>query len=204
MWISSVILGALGLVPGFPFLPFLLLGRRHRQRRRTSRARPEVAAADGRAAWRRRAAPTLAEPAAQMRELLAVEPLEVEVGYALVPLVDEKQHGDLLQRIGIMRKQVALELGIIVPPARIRDNIQLPATEYAIKLRGIKVAGGEVMPRHLLALNTSGSTRRARRRADHRSELRHSRRVDLARPAGRGGSGWLRRGRGRRRCCPPT
>ena len=64
---------------------------------------------------------------------------------------------DLLQRIGIMRKQLALELGIIVPPARIRDNIQLPATEYAIKLRGVKVASGEVLPRYLLALNTSGS-----------------------------------------------
>jgi len=54
-----------------------------------------------------------------------------------------------------MRKQLALELGIIIPPARIRDNIQLPATEYAIKLRGVRVAGGEVLPRYLLALDTT-------------------------------------------------
>ncbi len=155
MWISSVILGALGLVPGFPFLPFAALAAATASVAYLSR-RPDVAAPTS--APVAPSGPEPVEPAAQIRELLAVEPLEVEVGYALVPLVDEKQHGDLLQRIGIMRKQVALELGIIVPPARIRDNIQLPATEYAIKLRGIKVAGGEVMPRHLLALNTSGTT----------------------------------------------
>jgi flagellar biosynthesis protein FlhA len=82
----------------------------------------------------------------------------LEVGYALVPLVDESQRGDLLRRIGLMRKQVALELGIIVPPVRVRDNIQLPATEYAIKLRGVRVARGEVMPQYLLALNTGNTT----------------------------------------------
>jgi len=91
-----------------------------------------------------------------IKDLLQVEPLEVEVGYALVPLVDEAQKGDLLQRIGLMRKQLAVEMGIIVPPARIRDNIQLPATEYAIKLRGVRVATGEVLPRYLLALDTTG------------------------------------------------
>jgi flagellar biosynthesis protein FlhA len=91
-----------------------------------------------------------------IKDLMQVEPLEVEVGYALVPLVDEAQKGDLLQRIGLMRKQLAVEMGIIVPPARIRDNIQLPATEYAIKLRGVRVATGEVLPRYLLALDTTG------------------------------------------------
>ena len=156
MWISAGILAALSAVPGFPFLPFMLMAV----------ATASVAWFSRAAAAKANAAPAVepaagaadaAGPAEQMRELLAIEPLELEVGYALVPLVDEAQHGDLLQRIGIMRKQVAMELGIIVPPARIRDNIQLPATEYAIKLRGIKVAGGEVMPRHLLALNTTGS-----------------------------------------------
>jgi flagellar biosynthesis protein FlhA len=75
---------------------------------------------------------------------------------ALIGLVDESQGGDLLQRIGIMRRQVAIELGMVVPSARIRDNVQLAPTEYAIKLRGVKVAGGEVMPRYLLALDTTG------------------------------------------------
>ena len=156
MWISSAILAALGLVPGFPLLPFIVLAGATSSVAWLSRGVSDGVAPTAPAASPKPAEP--AEPAAQIRELLAVEPLEVEVGYALVPLVDASQQGDLLQRIGIMRKQVALELGIIVPPARIRDNIQLPATEYVIKLRGIKVAGGEVMPRHLLALNTSGST----------------------------------------------
>jgi flagellar biosynthesis protein FlhA len=156
MWISSAILGALGLVPGFPLLPFAALAGATASVAYLSR-KPQMDAPSA-LPVPAAAGPEPVEPVAQIKELLAVEPLEVEVGYALVPLVDEKQHGDLLQRIGIMRKQVALELGIIVPPARIRDNIQLPATEYAIKLRGIKVAGGEVMPRHLLALNTSGTT----------------------------------------------
>ena len=91
-----------------------------------------------------------------LRELLAVEPLELEIGYALIPLVDEGQGGDLLQRIGVLRKQLAYEMGMIVPPVRVRDNIQLAANEYAIKLRGVRVAGGELLPRSLMALNTSG------------------------------------------------
>ena len=93
---------------------------------------------------------------APLHELLAVEPLELEIGYALVPLVGEKEEGDLLQRIGIMRKQLALELGMVIPPTRIRDNVQLSANEYVIKLRGIRVASGELMPRHLLALDMNG------------------------------------------------
>ncbi|HEU4587356.1 MAG TPA: flagellar biosynthesis protein FlhA [Gemmatimonadales bacterium] len=160
MWVSSGILATLALVPGFPLPPFILLagvagtiawqaGKRARAAATTTSAAPppsRPSAAD--------------EPKAQMKELMAVEPLELEIGYALVPMVDEAQQGDLLQRIGLMRKQVAVELGIIVPPARIRDNIQLPATEYAIKMRGVKVAGGEIMPRYLLALNTTGVSAR--------------------------------------------
>jgi flagellar biosynthesis protein FlhA len=90
-------------------------------------------------------------------ELLAVEPLEAEIGYALVPLVDEGQQGDLLQRVRVMRKQLAFELGVMVPAVRIRDNIQLPSNDYVIRLRGARVASGALMPRHLLALNTTGT-----------------------------------------------
>jgi flagellar biosynthesis protein FlhA len=155
MFIAAGLLGIFAIVPGLPTLPFLLLalvaggiGIYARARQVKVRTAAEVARAPG-----------PAEPARTppMKELLAVEPLEVEIGYALVPLVDEAQQGDLLKRISLTRQKLAMELGIIVPPARIRDNIQLPATEYAIKLRGIRVAGGEVMPRFLLALNTSGT-----------------------------------------------
>lgn len=156
LWISAGVLGVMGLVPGFPFLPFTLLAGVTGGLAYVAARRPAPAAAPE-AAPAPAAAP---DPQQQMKELLVVEPLEIEIGYALVPLVDEGQQGDLLQRIGIMRKQVAVELGIIVPPARIRDNIQLPATAYAIKLRGVRVAQGELLPKYLLALNTSGATAR--------------------------------------------
>jgi flagellar biosynthesis protein FlhA len=154
LWISGIILLILGLVPGFPLLPFLLLasllgGTAYMVRARTARTpKPEALV---------QTKPSAAPESAPIKDLLQVEPLEIEVGYALVPLVDESQKGDLLQRIALMRKQLAVELGIIVPPARIRDNIQLPATEYCIKLRGVRVASGEVLPRYLLALDTTGA-----------------------------------------------
>ena len=153
LWMSSAIIGLLGIVPGFPFLPFFTLAAAlaavaYLVRAREARARIPQAVVQARPVGKPEGAP--------ITDLLQVEPLEVEVGYALVPLVDEAQKGDLLQRIGLLRKQLALELGIIVPPARIRDNIQLPATEYAIKLRGVRVASGEVLPRYLLALDTTG------------------------------------------------
>lgn len=155
LMIAGSILGVFALVPGLPTAPFLLLG--------------VMAAAGGlvlrgRAAAHRAAAeagkPAAAETPAvsPIRDLLAVEPLELELGYALVPLVDETTQGDLLKRISLTRQKLALELGIIVPPARVRDNIQLPATEYALKLRGVRVGGGEVMPRFLLAIDTGNAT----------------------------------------------
>jgi len=153
LWMSAAIIGLLGVVPGFPFLPFATLagglgGVAYMVRQKVEREKAPEATVITK--------PQAKPESAPIKDLLAVEPLEVEVGYALVPLVDESQKGDLLQRIGLMRKQLALEMGIIVPPARIRDNIQLPATEYAIKLRGVRVAGGEVLPRYLLALDTAG------------------------------------------------
>ena len=91
-----------------------------------------------------------------MKDLLQIDPIELEVGYALIPLVDEGQGGDLLERIGLLRKQAALELGVLVPAVRIRDDVRLPANEYVIKLRGSQIARAEVMPRFVLALDTGG------------------------------------------------
>jgi len=89
-----------------------------------------------------------------MQDLLQIDPIELEVGYALIPLVDERQGGDLLERIALLRKQSALELGMLIPQIRIRDDVRLPANEYVIKLRGSEIARAEVMPRFLLALDT--------------------------------------------------
>jgi flagellar biosynthesis protein FlhA len=159
LWTAAGILALFGLVPGLPFAPFLTLaaasgglawwaGRRRREAERDAEAEHAPAGSDT-------AAPTGA-PA--MREVLAVEPLELEIGYALIPLVDESQGGDLLQRVSILRKQLAFELGLVVPAVRVRDNIQLGSQEYVVRMRGVRVAAGEILPRHLLALDTGATT----------------------------------------------
>ena len=156
MYIAAGILVTFGLVPGLPAIPFLLLSGLSAGAGYLVQAGILKAAEEDDRVRAAEASP--AQPAqSPMKDLLAVEPLEVELGYALVPLVDESQGGDLLKRVSLTRQKLAMELGIVVPPARVRDNIQLPATEYTIKLRGIRVATGEVMPRFLLALNTSGN-----------------------------------------------
>lgn len=85
--------------------------------------------------------------------LIHVEPVEFEFGYALIPIVDSKQGGDLLDRVVMIRRQLAIELGLVVPVIRLRDNIQLKPSEYVIKIRGVEVAGGELMMGHWLAMS---------------------------------------------------
>lgn len=85
--------------------------------------------------------------------LLQVDPIEFEFGYGLIPLADTSQGGDLLDRIVMIRRQLALELGIVVPIVRIRDNIQLKPNEYRIKLKGEEVARGEILLDHYLAMS---------------------------------------------------
>jgi flagellar biosynthesis protein FlhA len=90
--------------------------------------------------------------------LLSVDPLEVEIGYALIPLVDPEQGGDLLERITMIRRQMALEMGLIVPPIRIRDNMQLRPNQYVIKIKGVEVAGASVRVDQFLAMNPGTAT----------------------------------------------
>ena len=94
----------------------------------------------------------------EMESLLRVDPMELEVGYGLIRLVDPKQGGDLLERVALIRKQLAGELGIMVPPIRIRDNMQLGPNEYRIKVRGNKVAGGTAIPEQYLAMDSGVTT----------------------------------------------
>jgi flagellar biosynthesis protein FlhA len=152
MYIAGAVMGGFALVPGLPKIPFFLLGGGIGALGRLA------ATAEKKRAERDHAASIAAQPAAPaadpMTDLLQIDPIELEVGYALIPLVDEKQGGDLLDRISMLRKQAAQELGILVPAIRIRDDIRLPANEYVIKLRGAEIARGEVMPRFLLALDT--------------------------------------------------
>ena len=91
--------------------------------------------------------------------LISVEPMEVEIGYGLIPLADESSGGDLLQRITSVRRQCAIEMGIVVQPIRIRDNLQLKTNEYVIKIRGTVLAKSELMPSMLLCMDpTNGES----------------------------------------------
>ncbi|MEA3320123.1 MAG: flagellar biosynthesis protein FlhA [Bacillota bacterium] len=85
--------------------------------------------------------------------LLSVDPVEFEFGYGLIPLADSKQGGDLLDRIVMIRRQLALELGLVIPVVRIRDNIQLQPNEYRLKIKGNEVAKGELLLDHYLAMS---------------------------------------------------
>jgi|DewCreStandDraft_1066081.scaffolds.fasta_scaffold08172_3 flagellar biosynthesis protein FlhA len=137
----------LALVPGLPKLPFLLVGAliggvTWAVRRRQAQPPPPPAA------------PTTAElegPQA-VAGLLQVDPLELEIGYGLIPLAGEDQAENLLRRVSAIRRQIALELGIILPKVRIRDNLHLPPNTYRIKLRGEEVARGELMLDRYLAI----------------------------------------------------
>lgn len=85
--------------------------------------------------------------------LLQVDPIELEFGYGIIPLADIKQGGDLLDRVVMIRRQVALELGTVVPIVRLRDNIQLPPNAYSIKIKGVEVARSEILFDHYMAMN---------------------------------------------------
>ncbi|MDD5065778.1 MAG: flagellar biosynthesis protein FlhA [bacterium] len=91
-----------------------------------------------------------------LKNLLQVDPLEVEIGYNLIPLVDTEHGGDLLERITMIRRQIALEFGLLVPPIRIRDNMRLPPEEYSILVKGVEVAKGRIKVDRYLAMDSTG------------------------------------------------
>ena len=92
----------------------------------------------------------------EVKELLEMDTMELEIGFGIIPLVDTAQGGTLLNRIKSIRRQIALEMGFIVPPVRIRDNLQLDSDEYNVLLRGVRTAKGAVMPDRYMAMNPAG------------------------------------------------
>ena len=97
-----------------------------------------------------------------MEDYLHVDAMELEIGYGLIPLVDASQGGDVLDRITMIRRQLATELGVIIPPIRIRDNIQLKPNEYRIKIRTSTVGKGELMSGAYLAMDPGSVTKKVR------------------------------------------
>src|SRR5207249_2626697 len=94
----------------------------------------------------------------KVEKLLDLDTMELEVGYGLVRLVDAKKGGDLLDRISLIRRQLAMDLGIIVPPIRIRDNMQLSANDYVIKIKGQALARGVTYPEQFLAMDNGATS----------------------------------------------
>ncbi|MBP2642437.1 MAG: flhA [Firmicutes bacterium] len=151
-FIAASVLIILAVIPGLPGIPFFLLG----------------AVCFGFAYVLRQSVENAVQNEINMQEekeieevrkpenvvaLLQVDQMELEIGYSLIPIVDTSQGGDLLNRIVMIRRQCALEMGLVVPTIRIRDNIQLKPNGYVIKLKGIEVAKGELLLDHYMAMN---------------------------------------------------
>jgi flagellar biosynthesis protein FlhA len=148
--VASGVLFGFGLVPGLPTIPFMVLAGLSgglayvifQSIRETARAEDEQKMQDEQVI-----------PADQFEALPPLDTLAIEVGYGLIPLVDIEQDGQLLDRIKSLRRQIAREVGIIVAPVHIQDNMQLKPGEYTILLKGNEVARGELMNNYYLAMN---------------------------------------------------
>lgn len=157
IYLSSLAVFLFGLIPGLPHLPFLslsavigggvyLLSRRQAALETEKSKEVKVPAEE-----------VGPEP---VEYLLQVDPLELEVGYGLIGLVDKEQGGEFLDRVRSIRRQFALEMGLIIPPIHIRDNLQLKPAEYRVLLKGVRISGSELMVDHYLALDPGDATRK--------------------------------------------
>jgi flagellar biosynthesis protein FlhA len=148
--IASAVIVFFGFVPGLPTLPFIMLGSlaggvayttfKSKKAVMTKREEEREEGKKGKGVE-------------QVEALLPLDLLELEVGYGLIPLVDTEQGGELLERVKSIRRQLALDMGVIVPPMHIRDNLQLKPNQYSIIIKGVEIAGGELMPGYCLAMN---------------------------------------------------
>ena len=155
--IASALLAFLGMVPGLPKVSFFFLSTVFGVMAYvTNKTDEEVAQKEieSKKAEEKSAAPGPED----VSSLLSVDPLELEIGYNLIPLVDANQGGDLLNRITLIRRQIAIDLGLVVPPIRIRDNIQLHPSSYVFKIKGSEFATYEILPDHYLAMVTDNVT----------------------------------------------
>ncbi|MDZ7672981.1 MAG: flagellar biosynthesis protein FlhA [Halanaerobiales bacterium] len=158
MYIASVVLFILGLMPGLPTVPFivmaLLIGGLGLTLRRTVKESTEEI--------EEKQEPTRQEvqqaKEAEIKNIIKVDQLEVEVGYNLISFVLPDQGGDFLDRVSMIRKQMAIELGIIIPPVRILDNLQLEPNIYRIKLKGVEISRYKILPDHFLAMDSGMTT----------------------------------------------
>ena len=151
--IAGAMLALFGMMPGLPKMPFFVVGgvcagagwyiqRQTRQAERAAAAFVPVPEPE----------PETLGPQ-QVIQMMNIDPLEVEVGYGLIPIVDEQAGGGLLRRITMIRRQLALELGIVLPTVRVRDNLSHAPNAYVVKLRGVEIARGTLQPGQFLAMD---------------------------------------------------
>jgi flagellar biosynthesis protein FlhA len=166
--ILSVMLAFLSVVPGLPMFPFLVLSVVTWFVGKNIKNRPAAGAdakqkADGKSGKSSEAAAnavpgSAAAPAGdKLENLLGVDALLIELGFGLVSLADSRKGGDLLERVTGVRRQFAQEMGLLIPPIKLRDNLQIGANEYRFLLKGNSVASGSLMPGYSLAMNATNS-----------------------------------------------
>ena len=160
LWIAAALLLGLALIPGLPKIPFLLLagavGMMARQAPEKVEEVPEPAMTK---AEKAKAAETAATGGENLASLLKMDELTLEIGFQLIPLVDEKQGGQMLNRVRALRRHLATELGFIVPPVHITDNLRLKPREYTVSLRGVEIARWQTEQNCLLAVNADPRAR---------------------------------------------
>ncbi|WP_031386209.1 flagellar biosynthesis protein FlhA [Desulfonatronum thiodismutans] len=154
----AAILLVLGLVPGMPTLMFLLFAG---MTYGISVVAGRIQAESGQAAEeaQKKPTPSLDTPE-EVQALLPLDALELEVGYGLIPLVDEDQNGNLLARIRSIRRQFALDMGVIIPSLHLRDNLQLKPGQYVVMIKGNQVASAEILIDHFLAMDPGDAKHR--------------------------------------------
>src|SRR5690349_13480532 len=152
--VAGVVIMSFAVVPALPKVPFLIIGGLFFAVGWTLRKQPNKAAREAAAAAAPAVGPgELPAPRDAALDALALDPLELAIGFGLVPMVDQQAGGTLLQRVGTIRRQIASELGMVIPPVRIRDDVGLDSHEYVIRVRGTEVARGGVMAGHHLAMD---------------------------------------------------
>lgn len=159
-YVGAIVIFLFGLVPGLPHVPFILLGGivAGSVHLYESKRREALAAAEHEEAAR--PVESSENTKESLEHLLALDPMELEVGYAIIPLVDKEQSGELLDRIRSMRRQFAIDMGMIVPSIHIRDNLNLKPSEYRILIKGVEVGKYELMVNHLLAMDSGDAVQK--------------------------------------------
>lgn len=152
LYIVGAIIAGLGVITPLPSIVFLALGLIFIVTGRMIAGTIETAQMEGEVNAEEAAAEEIRQPE-NVNSLLQVDPIELEFGYGIIPLADVNQGGDLLDRVVMIRRQIALELGTVVPIIRLRDNIQLNPNQYIIKIKGIQVSEGEILFDHYMAMN---------------------------------------------------